>query len=131
MHEASIVRAIFESSDEIRKNEGIDRVTRVRIVVGGMHHLVPQVMRHYFDLMRLEWEGFNNAELDMKIVPVQVKCRKCGWSGEVEPPIFICEACGSFETDMTQGKDLFIETIQGETDDAERNQGHAEDSQHQ
>ncbi len=114
MHEASIVKAIFESCDEIRKTGEITRVTLIKIIVGGMHHLVPQVMLHYFDLMKKEWCGFESAELEMTIVPVKVTCRKCGWSGEVEPPIFMCEDCGSFETDMIQGKDLVIETIQGE-----------------
>ncbi len=116
MHEASIVQSIFESTAESMRKEGLSRVTRIKIAVGGMHHLVPEVMNHYFDLMKQEWSGFETAILVMDIIDVKVRCRKCGWFGPVEPPIFMCEHCNSFETDMIQGKELLIESIRGEAD---------------
>jgi Zn finger protein HypA/HybF involved in hydrogenase expression len=44
---------------------------------------------------------------------VKVKCKKCNETFMIEDPIFICPKCESFDTEIIQGNELHIQTMEG------------------
>ncbi|MCK4312773.1 MAG: hydrogenase maturation nickel metallochaperone HypA, partial [Candidatus Cloacimonetes bacterium] len=72
-----------------------------------------EVFQMYFDLMKKEYKGFENAELIMEEKDVMVKCKKCNETFLIEDPIFICPNCESFDTEIIQGNELHIESMEG------------------
>ena len=115
MHEGAIVQSIFDSAKEIKKKENLENITTIKIVVGEYHQIVNEVMFTYFDIMKLEYDGFENAKLEIENIKVEVHCASCGKSFVINDPIMICPYCQSFETKLISGKELYIKTITGET----------------
>lgn len=113
MHEGSIVREILEMTSRIRLENALQSVDTVRIEVGRMHHLVPEVMQTYFEGMRTEYQGLENAVMVIETRPLQVKCGLCGDVFEPEGPIFMCEKCQHFDNEVISGDQLNILAVEG------------------
>ncbi|HHE39059.1 MAG TPA: hydrogenase maturation nickel metallochaperone HypA [Candidatus Cloacimonetes bacterium] len=116
MHEGAIVHSLFEIAKEIKDKEKLVEIKEVKIIVGKFHQIVEEVMMMHFDLMKTEYEGFADAKLIMKEIDVRIKCRNCGEETILNEPIFFCEKCESFDTELITGKELHIETIEGMRD---------------
>ena len=113
MHEGAIVHSLFEIAKDIKEKEKLIEITEVKIIVGKFHQIVEEVMMMYFDLMKDEYEGFENTVLTMKEIDVKIKCNKCNQESILNEPIFFCSNCESFDTELISGKELHIETIEG------------------
>ncbi|MEA1987306.1 MAG: hydrogenase maturation nickel metallochaperone HypA [Candidatus Marinimicrobia bacterium] len=120
MHEGAIVQSIFDSAIEIKEKENLETISTIKIIVGEYHQIVKEVMFTYFDIMKKDYDGFGNSKLDMKIVPIKVKCHSCNHTFKINDPILICPNCQSFETEILSGKELYIETISGETNNIKK-----------
>ena len=55
-----------------------------------------------------------DAELDIEIVTVKMKCRNCGEDFLVKENRFACNICNSTDLVIINGKELFIKSIEGE-----------------
>ena len=113
MHEGAIVHSLFEIAKEIKEKEKLITINEVNIIVGKFHQIVEEVMLMHFDLMKAEYDGFENAKLIMKEIEVKIKCNNCEKESVIDEPIFFCEKCESFDTELISGKELHIETIEG------------------
>ena len=113
MHEGSIVKSLFDIASKIKEDEKLIEIQTVKVVIGKFHQIVDEVFLMYFDLMKKEYKGFENAELIMEEKDVIVKCKKCNETFTIEDPIFICPKCESFDTEIIQGNELHIETMEG------------------
>jgi hydrogenase nickel incorporation protein HypA/HybF len=113
MHEGAIVRSLFDIAVEIKKEENLKEVSKIKVIAGKFHQIVDEVMRMHFDLMKMEIPGFEEAVLEMEEKEVVIHCRNCGKKQVLEEPIFFCPACGSGNTEMISGKELHIASIEG------------------
>lgn len=116
MHEGAIVHSLLEIAKDIRRKEELHEITEVKIVVGKFHQIMEEVMLTNFEFMKAEYEGFENAILNIIERDVNVKCKACGHEFRIEEPIFLCPCCDSFETELIAGKELFIESMEGSTE---------------
>ena len=119
MHELSICRSILDSVlielDERGQQDA--HVTKARIVVGGMHQVIPDFMKTAYSFL-IEGTPAEGSILEIKILPVRLKCGECGWEGDVPGPIFRCTACGGCEVEFLHGKELLLESLELETEKA-------------
>ncbi|MCF7859381.1 MAG: hydrogenase maturation nickel metallochaperone HypA [Candidatus Cloacimonetes bacterium] len=113
MHEGAIVHSLLESAKEIRIKEKLKEITEIKIVVGRFHQIIKEVMLTNFEYMKTEYNGFENAVLNMTEEDVKVKCNYCGHEFSIDEPIFMCPQCDSFETELITGKELYIATMEG------------------
>ena len=113
MHEGSIVKSLFDIASKIKEDEKLIEIHKVKVVIGKFHQIVDDVFQMYFDLMKKEYKGFEKAELIMEEKDVIVKCKKCHETFMIEDPIFICPKCDSFDTEIIQGDELHIKTMEG------------------
>ncbi|MDO9576908.1 MAG: hydrogenase maturation nickel metallochaperone HypA [Candidatus Cloacimonadales bacterium] len=113
MHEGSIVSSLFEIAEQSKKDANLKEITKVKIVVGKFHQIVEEVMLMHFDIMKQDIPGFENAVLEMEEKDVKIKCSGCGKIFTIDEPIFICPDCDSIETELFQGKELHIQTMEG------------------
>ncbi|MBN2460605.1 MAG: hydrogenase maturation nickel metallochaperone HypA, partial [Candidatus Cloacimonetes bacterium] len=89
----------------------------IKVKIGKFHQIVPEVMQTYFKLMKKEYPGFNEAELILEEIDLKLRCKKCQHSYLLQEPLFICDQCGSWETELISGDELYIETIEGWQED--------------
>lgn len=113
MHEGAIVHSLLEIASDIQEKEKLKEITKVKIVVGKFHQIIEEVMLTNFEFMKSEYKGFEKAILIMTERDVRVKCQNCQHEFTIDEPIFMCPQCDSFDTELISGKELYIETMEG------------------
>ena len=113
MHEIRIAEDLFTIVLSVAKEEQLSKVTKVSITFGKMVQIVPEIFEFAFretvrDSVAME------AELDIEIADIKLKCRNCGVDFKPENNLFSCRICSSHETEIIQGNELFIKSIEGE-----------------
>lgn len=113
MHEVSIVNDLFRIVLDVAENESLSRVDKVHFQLGGMMQIVPEIFRFAFDSAK-EGTIAEQAELEIEFLPVKMKCRHCTFEFAPEKNHYSCPQCGGADSDLLQGKELFIKSIEGE-----------------
>ena len=116
MHEMSIVAGLFEVLEEKAKEAGAARVTSVKLRVGEMSGVVPELLSSAFEAYK-KGTLADGASLAIEIVPVRPRCRSCGGTTWREEGGFVCAVCGSRDLEVVEGRELVLERLQVEVDD--------------
>jgi hydrogenase nickel incorporation protein HypA/HybF len=118
MHEFSLCRGIVGAV--LQELEGLDppalRLVRVRLEVGRLHQIIPDYLQSAWGILTRETAA-EGGEMELVVVPIGGGCRDCGWAGEIEPPIFLCPACGSAEVEVSGGDELRLTGMEVEVED--------------
>lgn len=115
MHEFSICERIVEAvlGELSRLRPAPKRLCKVRVVVGRLHQIVPDYLTFAYDLLTRDTAA-EGSEMEFVHAPVVGKCRNCGWSGDIELPIFRCGDCGVLDVELVGGKELYLEHLEVE-----------------
>ena len=113
MHEIRIAEDLSAIVLEAAGKENLLKVIKVNISFGQLIQIVPDIFEFAFR------ESVRNsiaedAELNIEIVPVKMKCMKCGSDFQVIENRFACSSCHSTDLEIIQGKELYIKSIEGE-----------------
>ena len=107
MHELSICTAIAK----IAHNAAAGRpVERVRVDVGYLRQVVPDTLRYSWDMV-VFGTPLDGVPLEVREVPAIIECRHCRTLTTLEDPIFRCSVCGSMETDVISGDELYVTSL--------------------
>lgn len=90
MHELSVVADLFTIIEEQARQAGATRVTRVRVLIGELSGVVPELFRTAFHSYK-KGTIADKARLEVKITRVKFKCHGCGQeikTGDISSPIF-------------------------------------------
>ena len=119
MHEFSICERIVEAvlGELADLQRPCARLCNARVVVGGLHQIVPDYLSFAYDVLTRDTAAEGSA-LQICVTPVVARCRTCDWEGEIDLPIFRCAACQSLNLDMLRGKELYLEHLEVEDDPA-------------
>lgn len=116
MHEMTIMAELFKSVIEIAAEHSLTSVRIVKVVIGRMRHIVPESFIFAFDALKAGTVA-EHAELKVTCLPVILVCETCGFSVEEEKAVSRCPRCSGTHFDLKQGKELILETIEGDSDD--------------
>lgn len=100
---------------ELKKHPAA-RLKSARVVVGRQHAVEPDNLRFAFETLAGETPA-KGARLAIELRPPAARCRRCGWSGAIEIPVYACGACGAGDLEVTAGNELYLESLEVETDD--------------
>ncbi len=122
MHEIAIgqnlVAAVLQEMRQRQVPPGALRVTRV--VAGQMHQIVPEALATAYDLLSRDTPAAGST-LALRILPLEARCPACGWRGALEPPVFLCGACGQGGIELLSGNELYLESLEvASADDLEQ-----------
>ena len=56
----------------------------------------------------------DNAVLNIKEVPLKMKCRGCAKELTFENDTFVCPNCQSRDLDLIEGREVIIESVEGD-----------------
>lgn len=93
---------------------GIGRVTKIKLVVGKMTAALPAALEFAFAVLA-KGTILAGARLDIEEKEVLVHCQTCGHDfrpGEIF--CLVCPCCGSRATAIVEGKELCIAYFEGE-----------------
>ena len=110
MHELAIAGHVVDIA--ARHADG-RRVTKVHLRVGHLRQVVPSALSFSFDLVA-QGTSVEDAELILEEVPAAGQCRDCGTESRLKTFPLQCEACGRLNLDITQGEELYVESLEME-----------------
>lgn len=113
MHELSIVENLLGIIKSVAEENKMSRVTRVHLKIGNLRQIVPEMFQFAFDTAK-KGTIAESASLGMTFVPAKAVCRTCGREFIVDDNFFICEGCSGIDVDVIEGKELLIDTMEGE-----------------
>ena len=113
MHELSIVEGLMGIIKETAQEHGLARVTRVKLRIGEMRQVVPDALRFAFEVTGKDTVA-EGADIVITDVPTKAHCNECGADFSVEEFCFVCSACGSSRIIVTEGKELYIDSLEGD-----------------
>jgi hydrogenase nickel incorporation protein HypA/HybF len=113
MHELKIAEDLSVIVLDAAKKAKLGKVSKVNISFGQMIQIVPDIFKFAFRECVRETVA-ENAEIDIEIKQVKMKCRGCGNDFHVEENRFVCGNCGKSDLEIISGKELFIKSIEGE-----------------
>jgi len=117
MHELSIVTSIVESVTETLNSYPGARVLEVRLRVGALASVIPESLEFCYGIAS-EGTPLEGSRLVVNVLPVVMHCAACGLDVELKGvQSFRCPRCGEPSSDMRQGRELEIDSI--EIDDGE------------
>jgi hydrogenase nickel incorporation protein HypA/HybF len=121
MHELSLVTSIVETVTEtlaaLPDSSRGSRVLEVRLRVGALASVIPESLEFCWGIVS-EGTPLEGSRLVVNLLPVVVHCESCGQDAELQGvQSFRCPRCGEPCSDMRQGRELEIESI--EIDDGE------------
>lgn len=89
----------------------------VRVVVGALRRVSPEHLRFAYEVLTRDTPA-GGAALEVTTVPVTALCRDCGWQGEIDEMLFLCQDCGAANLKTLQGMELFLDRLEVEYSDA-------------
>ncbi|HNQ80626.1 MAG: hydrogenase maturation nickel metallochaperone HypA [Acidobacteriota bacterium] len=116
MHELSLVASMFETLLEQARLHKARRITGVRIQVGALAGVVPELLESAFDSYK-KGTIADGAVLTIVKPPFTIRCRACGDETVREDFALACPACASTDLEIVHGMELVLEKIEMETDD--------------
>jgi hydrogenase nickel incorporation protein HypA/HybF len=113
MHEFSIIKNIIDIVDDTIKENGLTKVTRVKLLIGKMRQIVPEVMQFAFE-EATKGTLLENSDLEMEFRPIIMKCNTCSGEFEVHDNLYFCEKCKCADLSIINGQELIIKSIEGD-----------------
>ncbi len=113
MHEGAIAAALVQDILEVREKEKFGTVKTVTVLIGRMHHVVPEVLQDHYRILKKEHPSLSRSRLVIEIAPVRITCRACGKETLIEHPAFACSSCSSTDIEVTGGREMHLKEITG------------------
>ncbi len=115
MHELGMARDLFKIVLQTARENNLKTITDVKIIVGVASGIEQDLLRHSFADHLFSGTIAEGAELELVEQAVEAKCKDCGKLMDTSREIAsLCPACGSAEIEVIQGKDVYLESIEGE-----------------
>jgi hydrogenase nickel incorporation protein HypA/HybF len=112
MHEVSICQGLIKVVlDELAQRAlPAGALLRVRVVAGALHQIVPESLEFAYDLLTRATPAAG-SKLELRVTPLAARCTQCAWRGGIEPPLFLCGACGA-GVELEGGDELYVEDLE-------------------
>ena len=112
MHEMGIALQIMEIANSSLPPDIKDiRIGKVNLKIGRLAAVVPSSLRFCFEVVAKD-TLFEGSILNIKEVPVVVKCRSCNSEWTVTGPDFRCKTCPDGEVDILSGREIEIISLE-------------------
>ncbi|MGI2261018.1 hydrogenase/urease nickel incorporation protein HypA [Shewanella sp. GXUN23E] len=107
MHEYSIVSSLIEQCQQHVQENAAKGVARVVVKVGELSGVEPALLQTAFDTFKEEGVC-RGAELELQLQPLTLHCTDCNQVATPGNRTVVCPHCGSFNTRVTDGEDLYL-----------------------
>jgi hydrogenase nickel incorporation protein HypA/HybF len=113
MHEIAMVEDVFRIMMRVAAENNISRIDRVDIVIGEYLQVKHSLFEFAFESAR-EGTIASSACLILETRMVELRCTGCRQLFLLKGLKYSCPCCGSGALEITDGKDMYIKSIEGE-----------------
>ena len=111
MHEASLVQNIFDILESKFSEEELETLESVDLQVGLLSNVEPILMETAFSAAAEAMNKYQQVQLNMEMVPVEIYCDACNKNSEINNYKFICSHCGQPNNNVVKGMELLINRV--------------------
>jgi len=111
MHELGLMTGIMDAVDTAATQAGALRVLKVSLSIGEMTEAIEDALRFAFEVVS-EGTTSEGAELEITMIPPKSICLECGEEFGHDRLHMLCPECGSAFTELLQGKEMRIDSIE-------------------
>lgn len=115
MHELSIIQDLFKVLIKIATEKKLRKVSVVYLKIGKLRQIVPEFLEFAFSTIAKDSVA-EGAKLVIEFIPITMRCNSCDKEFTVEEDIFFCPGCESGDLTLISGKELILESIEGDQD---------------
>jgi hydrogenase nickel incorporation protein HypA/HybF len=112
VHEFSVIEQVLKTVEFAAKQNGLSKVTRIVLQIGKLRQVIPDFLQFAFSSASSGTIA-EHAVLDIKQIPVEIECLDCCHVFE-QRHAYLCVKCQSNHIKILKGKELLIETIEGD-----------------
>jgi len=114
MHELSICQGLIRQVQQVAADNNARSVELIRLRIGGLSGVEPPLLERAFEIARA---GTIAAEAGLEIEqgPIVVKCQDCGASSTVAVNRLLCQYCGDWRVNVTEGEEMLLLSVEIET----------------
>ncbi len=113
MHELSITQSMMDIVLDQARAAGAKKVTRINLVIGEMSGVVSDCVQFYFDFLK-KGNVAEEATLDFRLVPVELKCRDCQTVFNPNESAWVCPNCHGNGLEVMKGQESYVDSIEVE-----------------
>lgn len=111
MHELSITQSIVNIAVDTAREHGVKQVHAIRVRIGEYSGIVSQCVQQYFDILS-KGTAAEGAVLEMKRIPITMRCHSCGAENEIDKLNIRCPECGSTDLKLLTGHEFYVESLE-------------------
>jgi len=137
VHEWALAEGVVVTAQQLSQRQGFKRVTRIVVRVGELQRISPEFFRQALDAVMPEDDpAFRSVEFQLELERAGFSCRRCDRvfaledvAGELDRDAreaihFIpelahgflrCPGCDSPDFEVTRGRGIWIDRVEGET----------------
>ena len=111
MHEYGLTKEIIRIAESAARREGAHKISRISLVVGENAGILPDSIQMYFDFIA-KGTLAEGATLQLRMVPVRMRCPRC--DKDFERPLFsfACPDCGALGHPTETGNEFYVESLE-------------------
>lgn len=113
MHELTVIAHLVRSVEELSKEKKITRVHKLKLLVGELQALNGEALQLAFAAASKNTVA-EEAVLEIERVAAQLSCEDCLQTSACVDEQLQCALCGGVRVRVTQGKELILESVEGE-----------------
>jgi len=111
VHELSVCQALIEQVERIARERGAGRVTLIRLGVGPLSGVEPELLRQAFPIASAATLA-ERCELEIRVPEIRVRCEQCGTEGAATANRLVCGQCGDWRTTLVSGDEMLLERVE-------------------
>lgn len=111
MHEMTLAEGILEIVANAARARAAHRVSAVRLELGALAQVERDALLFCFDVVTRDSLA-EGARLEILETPGRAWCMPCGESVELHKLGDACPRCGSYQLQVTQGKEMRVKDIE-------------------
>lgn len=115
MHELSLMGDILDLVERDARKRGLDRITKVRLLVGALSNAMPDALHMAFLMFRADGGTSLSEDAELKIDPeeAEAECVLCGLVYAPERKLALCPACGLPSGKLVSGEAFRVLAYEG------------------
>ncbi len=115
MHEMSLIERVVGTIEESAREQGITKVTKVKLVIGKQKQALPDAMQMAFESFLDQAPFVPESVLEIEEKEIVLRCNEC--SNEYTPQReydYRCPSCKSGNAIFIHGREFYIEYYEGD-----------------
>ena len=112
MHELGIMTSVMDSVNQVARQNGATRLISVTLRIGEMTEAIEDALQFAFEVLTEGDDFTSGSTLKVNMVNPKSICLECGEEYEHDRFHMLCPNCGSFATQLLQGREMEIESIE-------------------